>query len=95
MLSAGTSLMFGDRSRIRRFSTKEANELAEKVGKRNVFARHSWENDFYVQRAKALADHTVIEVVLPGDPQAIAERAEKEAWSIERLTVLSAILALV
>jgi hypothetical protein len=94
MLSAGTSLVFDDRSRVRCFSTKEADELAEKVRKRNVFSRHSWENNFYIQRAKELADHTVIEVVLPGDPQAIAERAEKSARSIERLTVLSSILAL-
>lgn len=93
MLSAKKTLHFSDASQIRYFSANEANELAEQVRKRNVFARHSWENHFYVQRSRELADHTVIEVFRPGDPRAIADQAEKVARSIERLTVLSSTLA--
>jgi hypothetical protein len=94
ILYARTSLLFGDGSRIRFFNAKEADELAEQIRKRNVFARHSWENNFYIQRAKELADRTVIEVFRPGDPRTMADQAEKAALSIEKLTILSSILAM-
>ena len=74
MLSARAILKFADLSRIRFFSVREADELAAQVRKRNVFARHSWENNFYLQRVKALADHTVIEVFRQGDPKDIGEK---------------------
>jgi hypothetical protein len=89
MLTAQTPLRFSNQSQIRFIDTKEAEELAQLVRKRNVFARHSWENHFYVQRARALAEHTVIEVFQLGDPQEIANRAEKVARILEKLTVLS------
>ncbi|MBN1135417.1 MAG: hypothetical protein JXM73_02470 [Anaerolineae bacterium] len=67
--------------------------MAEHIRKRNVFARHSWENNFYVQRARSLAGHTVMEVYCPGDPQDIAEEAERIAGALERVVVLSSTLA--
>jgi hypothetical protein len=94
MLSARAELKFADLSRIRFFSPREADELAEQVRKRNVFARHSWENNFYLQRVKALADHTVIEVFRQGDPRDIGEKTEQVATSLERITVLSSSIAL-
>ena len=94
MLSARAVLKFADLSRIRFFSAREADELAEQVRKRNVFARHSWENNFYLQRVKALADHTVIEVFRQGDPKDIGEKTEQVATTLERITVLSSSIAL-
>jgi hypothetical protein len=94
MLSARTVLKFADLSKIRFFSVREADELAQQVRKRNVFARHSWENNFYLQRVKALADHTVIEVFRQGDPKDIGEKTEKVATSLERITVLSSSITL-
>ena len=47
---------------IRRISVSESASLAEYTRKRNVFARHAGENSFYFQRAKQLADKTVVEV---------------------------------
>lgn len=94
MLSARAELKFANLSRIRFFSPREADELAEQVRKRNVFARHSWENNFYLQRVKALADHTVIEVFRQGDPRDIGEKTEQVATSLERITVLSSSIAL-
>jgi hypothetical protein len=54
-----------------------------------VFTRHSWENNFYLQRLGELEDHTIIEVFRPGDPQNMAEEAEEAAALIEKLAVLS------
>jgi hypothetical protein len=94
MLSSQAALNFPDLSRIRFFSTEEANSLANQLRKRNVFARHEKESNFYVQRIRKLAQHTVIEVVRPGAPKDIAEEAERVAAILERLTVLSSTLAL-
>ena len=89
MLSAETVLKFADSSNIRWFSAAEAEKLAEQVRKRNVFARHSWENNFYIQRVRGLADHTVIEVFRPGDPKGMSNEAERVASTLEKLTILS------
>jgi hypothetical protein len=94
IFSSQTSLEFLDSSKLRFFSSNEAETLAEKVRKRNVFARHSWENNFYYQRAKDLANQTVIEVCHPGDPQAMREKAEEIASHVERIAVLSSTLVL-
>lgn len=75
---------------MRRLPRDEAEELAVEISSRNVFARHSWENNFYVQRMKGLGDQTVIEVFLPGQPSQIAENAEFQAELVERIAILSA-----
>lgn len=94
MISAQTVLKFADLSKIRFFSVDEADKLAEQMLKRNVFARHSRENNFYIQRARELANHTVIEVFRPGDPKSMGDEAEKVASILEKLTVLSSTLVL-
>ncbi len=94
MLSAQTTLKFADFSIIRFFSVNEADKLTELVRKRNIFARHSWENNFYLKQAQGLANHTIIEVFRPGDPKDISEEAEEVATILEQLTVLSSTLVL-
>jgi hypothetical protein len=94
MLSAHTLLEFLDSSKLRFFTADEADTLAEKIRKRNVFARHSRENNFYYQRAKGLANQTVIEVCCPGDPLAIRDKADAIAIQVERVAVLSSTLVL-
>jgi hypothetical protein len=94
MLSAQAALTFTDFSTLRFLSAGEAAELAQQVRKRNVFARHSWENSFYIQRVKSLADHTVIEVFLPGDPQEMGEKADEMASLLEKVAVVSSTFAL-
>jgi hypothetical protein len=94
MLSAKTDLPLPGTGAIYSLSTGEAEDLAEQVRKRNVFARHSWENSFYFQRVKALGDHTVIEIRLHGDPQDIRDRVGQLAATVEQIAVLSSALAL-
>lgn len=94
MLCAETTLKFPDYSSIRFFGEAEAKSLAKEIRKRNVFARHSWENNFYLQRIGKLADHTVIEVFRPGDPQDMGNEAESVGDLIEKLAVLSSTLAM-
>jgi len=94
ILSAETVLKFPDSSSVRFFGEGEADSLAKKTRKRNVFARHSWENSFYLQRIGELSNHTVIEVFRPGDPQDMAGEAESVGDLIEKLAVLSSTLAL-
>src|SRR5262245_47377539 len=94
MLSAMRALdlpNFG--ARIRLMSMQEAEELAGLIRRRNVFARHSWENNFYVQRAHTLGETTIIEVVLPGEPDDVIPRATPLADAIERVAVLSTVFA--
>lgn len=89
-----TVLQFADFSKIRFFSIEEATKLAEQVRKRNVFARHSWENSFYIQRVEGLANHTIIEVFRPGDPQSMSKEAEEIATIIEKVVMLSSTIFL-
>ena len=79
-------------SKIRYLPESETDELSEQIRKRNVFARHSWENNFYLQRVQELADHTVIEVYRTGDPRAVTDEVEKTANIIEKITILSSTL---
>jgi hypothetical protein len=72
---------------------QEAEELADLIRRRNVFARHSRENNFYVQRARELGDTTIIEVVLPGQPDDVIPRATPLVDAIERIVVLSTVFA--
>lgn len=77
---------------IRFLSANEATKLEDLTRRRNVFARHSWENNFYLQRIRELADRTVIEVIRPGDPAAIASEAHIVANAVESVAVLSSVL---
>jgi hypothetical protein len=94
MLSAETILRFADFSTIRYFSSDDADKLADQVRKRNVFARHSWENNFYLQRVKQLADQTIIEVFRPGDPKTMSDEAETVGSYLEKIAILSTTIAL-
>lgn len=49
----------------------EVEKLSTEITNRNVFARHSRENNFYLQRVLELSDTTVIEVFVPGLPEDI------------------------
>jgi len=74
---------------IRRFPENEADQLWELVRRRNVFARHSWENNFYLQRVEALKGHTIVEVTRPGDPDEMIEQAQRVASTVESTALLS------
>jgi hypothetical protein len=94
MFNAQTELKIGGESFIRFLGTQETAELANQVRKRNVFARHSWENNFYLKRIQDLGEHTVIEFYLPGDPAEIGDVAQETADFLEKLVSLSSIIAL-
>jgi len=77
---------------IRFFDERESQELYKLIKKRNVFARHSWENNFYLQRIEDLANTTVIEIFRPGNPRDMNYEAQKIADLIEKLAILSSTL---
>ena len=62
MLSAQSELGLPNSDRIRFFSKDEASILAENIRKRNVFSRHSWENNFYLQRLRASVNRECVYV---------------------------------
>ena len=93
-INATTTLEFPDASKVRFFEEVEAEKFAAEVRKRNVFARHSNENDFYLKQVGELKNRTVIEVSLPGDPNEMSEKAEQIAGVIENLVIMSTILVL-
>ena len=62
---------------IRTISANESQKLMQDIRKRNVFMRHSWENDFYCRRIESLANKSVIEVHRQGNPDQIIPAAEK------------------
>ncbi len=92
MIAANKSLSFSDNSAVRYFNDVEAKTLSEMVRKRNIFARHSYENNFYIKRINELSNRTIIEVFRSGDPQEIREDAEEAANQIEKIVMLSATL---
>lgn len=94
MLSAQAELKFPDRSKVRFLDKFEADKLADEVRKRRIFTRHSWENDFYIKRAKSFADQTIIEIYKPGDPKKMGQEAERLARIMEKVAVLSTTLVL-
>lgn len=84
----------GQYVRILFLAAYDAGLLADFARKRNVFARTSWENKFYIQRIRDLGERTVIEVGRPGDPDDMISQAKKVSSRFERLAVLSSILAI-
>ncbi|TKB68410.1 MAG: hypothetical protein E8D47_02865 [Nitrospira sp.] len=79
---------------IRRIPATESAALAEETRRRNVFARHSWENSFYLKRATQLADTTVIEVHRSGTLDEILPTARRLADMAEKAALLSSALSL-
>lgn len=94
LLNAEVPLKLPDASQIRFFSEIEAAKFAKMVRKRNVFARHSYENHFYLRRIAELGNRTIIEIYKPGDPDDTYKPAVEVAELIEKLAVLSTTLAL-
>jgi hypothetical protein len=94
LVDAKADLILADSSSVRLMSQCEADGIAGDIQKRNVFARHSWENSFYVKRARGFADKTIIEVHRPGQPAHMAGEAERVSDLIETLLMLSCVLAM-
>lgn len=81
-------------ARIHFFTDAEAKDLAYFIQKRNVFARHSWENSFYVSRALNLANRTVIEVRRLRNPDLIIAECQKVVDIIQNIALLSSTFTL-
>ena len=60
--------------------------------RRNVFARHSWENDFYLERIGLLSGATILEVFASGTIDDILEDAESALEWLERVALVSSTL---
>lgn len=94
MLTARQTLDFGDfEARVRFIGKKEADSLVDLAQRRNAFARHSWENSFYVDRLRQFSETTVIEIDRPGDPDKILAEARLAADCVEWLCALSTTFA--
>lgn len=77
------------------FMNKLENEsLSNKVRKRNVFARHSWENNFYIDRLTTFCDKTVISIVQSGTPQDMQASASELSEFVEHLLIIGTIFSL-
>ncbi len=68
--------------------------MVEQTRKRNVFARHSWENSFYLKRVGQLQDSTVVEVFRPGSLEQVLPAARDLAELVEKVAVVSSALGL-
>jgi len=93
LAQAGAALCLPDGCVVRSFPAREASDLQALLRKRNVFARHSWENNFYLKRVGLLAGRTVIEVPADGDPNDVMEQAAAQTDLLEMLAVLCATFA--
>ena len=95
LLSAVKRLDLLDQSAsIRRICADESRALADEARRRNVFARHSWENSFYLKRIGQLEEATVIEVLRPGELDAVLPTARAVAASVEKVAFISSTLGL-
>ena len=74
---------------VREFSEGDGEALIARVRKRNIFARHSGDQNFYLNRIRALVNRTVIEVHCPGQPDDFAREARRGADLFESLAILS------
>lgn len=81
-------------ARVRFIDKFEASQLEEHILRRNVFSRHSYERDFYVQRIREFMNRSVIEVELPGDPKTVADHARTVAGAVEAACIASTTLYL-
>ena len=79
---------------VRRISASESSALVEQTRKRNVFARHSWENSFYLKRVGQLQDSTVVEVFRSGSLGQVLPVARSLAELVEKVAVISSALGL-
>jgi hypothetical protein len=93
-LKAEVPLKFPDSGQLRFFSEIEASKLAETVRRRNVFARHSYENNFYLKQIAQLGNRTIVELYKFGTPDDIYQQAAEIAELIESLAILSSVLVL-
>lgn len=94
MLNAQSSLELPAlKARVRFLTAQETTSLTESVRRRNVFARHSWEKNFYIQRIGELSNTTILEVLRPGDPDDMLLEAQATAGLLERFAVLSSTFA--
>src|SRR2546425_12511054 len=66
ILAARAKISYPFKICVREFSERDGEVLIARIRKRNVFARHSWENNFYLKRIRALTNKTIIEVHCPG-----------------------------
>ncbi len=93
LIKAEAVLSLPDGSRVRAISEREATQMAAEIRKRNLFSRHSWENDFYYNRALSFGGKTVIEVFRTGQPNDIAAEVASVAEWGETVALLSVTLA--
>ena len=95
LLSATSQLELPENSVwVRRISAGECSALVEQTRKRNVFARHSWENSFYLKRVGQLQDSTVVEVFRSGSLDQVLPIARSLAELVEKVAVISSALGL-
>lgn len=93
LIKAEAVLSLPDGTRVRAISEREAHQMAAEIRKRNVFSRHSWENDFYYNRALGFGGKTVIEVFRSGQPADVAVEVGSVAEWAELVALLSVTLA--
>lgn len=79
---------------ISHFSKNENENLIVNVRKRNIFARHSWENHFYINRLQSFSDQSIISIIGPGTPQDISLVAREIAKFIENILIVSTIFSI-
>jgi Apea-like HEPN len=89
MLAATEAVSYPFNICVRGFSESDGEALVARVRKRNVFARHSGDQNFYLSRIRALINKTVIEVLCPGQPDDFSSEARRSAELFECLAVLS------
>jgi hypothetical protein len=95
LLSAQAPLRLeGNTLSIRRIETPECDWMLLQARKRNVFARHSWENSFYLKRIEELRDSTVIEIFGSGVIDAFNPKARVKAELLEKIAFISSTLGL-
>lgn len=89
-----STLYLPKETRIRYLTQKGADELKSIVRSRNLFTRHSWENNYYLEQVKKLGKQTIIEVMLPGEPNDVLDIASNMAQNAEKIVLLSTVFYL-
>jgi len=85
------TLELPNETKIKYFGKQNANDLKAVIRSRNVFTRHSWENNYYLNQVDKLGDQTIVEVILSGEPKDTIDFTSHVADSAEKVVLLSTI----
>jgi hypothetical protein len=78
---------------VKHLAEADVAAMCEQLRRRNVFARHAG-GGFYTRVLAQMADRTVVELLVPGEPDHVAAEAAIHASAVEDVVLVAALMGL-